>query len=826
MYLRQRSSTGAMDTGPPASRLTRRPTADAQTTAPRHSQPHSPPDRPSLLRLPSSSTSVATATRSRRLSNPGPAARTPTTSASATPATTPTYFSPQQASAGKEVRSPGTGRPPASFSSFGKTYGDTSRGPPISASGTWSKQPTPTRSLSISADRMAGSSEASSFDPVARPRSLKRRTGDRYGDTDTSGAEGDGEDLFLNIAEDSAKDPTRNAISRSDRVRSRIARSNRQSLPSSIPSSSPAGASSTRPNGARIPAAIDTSAGTQYRRSSLLPSATRTTREVSPLTPANPVFAPRTRVPELSPRTRRSTTSLAQPQDQESQPQPARADATFSFSPREFLPQVDTAKTRQQDSNLSPNEFLAQLEAGRRRPSYPETLQTPPSNRNGPFKPSNLHFHSSSRENTTIPHIDTPPEARSRYEGTEVSGSSAAATSMWDELDELKTRMKKLEMGGKMPATSGAAIAQASAERPRTANTAATTVSSSPKQERKPASAESTVPLSPSKKIHPLLQDALVKVKSYAAPAVYRALEATAQEALALAEMAGSGGPQGTFHSTSSILGGHALPDRQVRRKVDHICRNLTDLCIELSNNKFNFSSPALQRTSTATVSRRPSMQINGDSPTIRKSIEPESDLHPRSSPSRAMSRIEARRTSVLGRRDASQEPPTTSQSQVPSRLDVRLDRTNTSLYRRRERTPEFDDDDDDDPTLTLRAPSRAVTDFRETRGAHKSRYSREYTSQEPMPDLQPSPSLPIPISSSRRTTLTGNENNLLYRDRDSAQSALGATRRYGLTSQNSSATEKHPVARTQFASNRSSVGGSFPLGRSASLSRRRVNAE
>jgi hypothetical protein len=389
---------------------------------------------------------------------------------------------------------------------------------------------------------------------------------------------------------------------------------------------------------------------------------------------------------------------------------------------------------------------------------------------------------------------------------------------MWDELDELKSRMKRLETGGKVPATSSAAIAQASAERPRTANTAATTVSSSPKQQRKPASSESTAQLFTSNKVHPLLHDALAKVKSHAAPAVYRALEATAQEALALAELAGSGGPQGTFHSTNSILGGQALPDRQVRRKADHICRSLTELCIELSDNKFNFASPAVQRTSAASLSRRPSLQINGDSPTVRQSIEPESDFLPRSSPSRAMSRIEARRTSVLSRRETSQEPPTPSQSQVPSRLDNRLERTSTSLYRRRDPTPE----EDDDPTVTLRAPSRAMTDFRETRG-HKSRYSREYTSQEPMPDLQPSPALPTPISTSRRTTLTGNENNLLYRDRDSAPSG---TRRYGLAGQNPSATEKQPVARMQFTSNRSSIGGSFPLGRSASLSRRRVNGD
>lgn len=603
---------------------------------------------------------------------------------------------------------------------------------------------------------------------------------------------------------------------------SRIARTNRQSLPSSIPSSSPAVSNSTRPNGARIPTAIDTSAAaaTQYRRSSLLPSGTRSTREQSPLTPANPrpILTPRSRIQDVSPRTRRSLASMAPSQnhDQESYAPPVRAATGTNFSPKEPLAHVDPVKTRQRDSTLSPKEFLAQLEAGRRRPSDPDALQTPPSNRNGAFKPSNLHYHSSSRDNATITHIDTPPEARSRYDGTESHGSTGAATSMWDELDELKSRMKRLEMGGKIPATSGAAIAQASGERPRTANTAATTVSSSPKQQRKPASADSTVPLSTSNKIHPLLHEALAKVKPHTAPAVYRALEATASEALALAEMAGSGGPQGTFHSTSSILGGHALPDRQVRRKADHICRSLTELCVELYDNKPSFVSPAVQRSSAAAVSRRPSLQINGDSPTIRQSIEPESDtlVLPRSSPSRAMSRIEARRSSVMTRREASQEPPTPSQSQAPSRLDARLDRTATSLYRRRDREPE-----DDDPTL--RAPSRAMTDFRETRAAHKSRFSREYTSQEPMPDLQPSPALPT--TSSRRTTLTGNENNLLFRERETT---LGGARRYGFNSQASPAVEKFPVARSQFASNRNSIGGSFPLGRSASLNRKRVNGE
>ncbi|KAJ4304541.1 hypothetical protein N0V90_000067 [Kalmusia sp. IMI 367209] len=432
---------------------------------------------------------------------------------------------------------------------------------------------------------MAGSSDASSgYDSAARRRLQDARgTDSRYGDTDASGAEGDGgEDLFLNLAEDnSIRDTTPNITMRSDRVRSRIARSNRQSLPSSIPSSSPATSNLTRSNGARIPAAIDTQTGTQYRRSSLVPSSTRSTREQTPITPANPVETPRTRLHELSPQ----RSFVSRPKDSDLSPKEflAQLDASrkdkrpsYAESPQEFIAKADATRRRPKDTDFSPKDFLAQLDTSRRRPSYPDALQTPP-NRTGTFKPSNLHYHSSSRETPATPHVDTPQEARSRYEGTESHGSTGPATSMWDELDELKSRMKRLEMGGKIPATSGAIVAQASAERPQTANTSITTVSSSPNQQRKAPSSESIVLASASSKVHPLLGEALAKAKKHTAPAIYRVLEATASEALALAEMTGSAGPQGTFHSASSILGGPSVPDRQVRRKAD----NIDAICLE-----------------------------------------------------------------------------------------------------------------------------------------------------------------------------------------------------------------------------------------------------
>lgn len=385
-------------------------------------------------------------------------------------------------------------------------------------------------------------------------------------------------------------------------------------------------------------------------------------------------------------------------------------------------------------------------------------------------------------------------------------------------------------MGGKIPSTSGAVVSQASADRPRTANTSATTVSSSPNQQRKSnqSPSESTVSAHTpnNSKTHPLLRDALAKARQHISPAVYRTLEATAQEALALAEMSGSGGPQGTLHSASSIINGAVVSDRQVRRKADNLCRSLTELCIALCDTKTGFASPAF-RSNTATISRRPSVQFNnGDSPTIRESIEPESNTLTGVSPSRAMSRIEARRSSMLAvgsngtHRESSQEPY--DERHVPSRLQ----RAGTSLHRARKSAEE----DDDDPIF--RAPSRAMTsiDFRSRQQQNETnRYStgRQFTLREPLHDLQPSPSLQT-SSSLRRPSISSstpsNEHSLLFRD---TQSRYG----HNLGRESSPANFDKPMsgglrARTQLnvarnPSNRHSVGGISDLGRSVTLGRR-----
>lgn len=481
------------------------------------------------------------------------------------------------------------------------------------------------------------------------------------------------------------------------------------------------------------------------------------------------------------------------------------------------------------DSDLSPRDFLAQF-SSTRRASQPDV--TPPSRTPlQPYRPSNL-----SHEPRT-PHIETSFEAASRADGTESHGSTGPAASVWDELDELKSRIRKIEMGGKIPSTSGAIVSQASADRPRTANTSATTVSSSPNQQRKAnlSPSDSTVgALTPNgsynnnnnnNKTHPLLREALAKARQHISPAVYRTLEATAQEALALAEMSGSAGPQGTLHSASTIANGAVVSDRQVRRKADNLCRSLTELCIALCDTKTGFASPAF-RSSTATLSRRPSVQFNGESPTIRESIEPESNTLSGVSPSRAMSRIEARRSSMLAvgtggnQRESSQEP------YDERHLASRLQRAGTSLHRARKSTEE-----DDDDTILFRAPSRAMTsiDFRSRQQQNESnRYStgRQIGSREPMSDLQPSPAIQT-TSHLRRPSVSSstpsNEHSLLFRD----QNRFG----HNLGREGSPAHFEKPLsaglrARTQLSvarnpSNRHSVGGITDLGRNVSLGRR-----
>lgn len=292
-------------------------------------------------------------------------------------------------------------------------------------------------------------------------------------------------------------------------------------------------------------------------------------------------------------------------------------------------------------------------------------------------------------------------------------GSATAPSTVWDELDDLKSRIRNLERTGKLPSTSAAAMANQSGERPRTATTAPTTISSSPQRVRKNsvAASEITVGGLAAANIHPLLHSALAKARPLLSPALYRAVEATAADALALAAMTGSTGAQGTQYSTASVANGVNVSDRQIRRKAESMCRNVTDLCIALCEGKSSFASPIV-RHSPASMYR-----FQAETPPSRYARR-EGNYDPeivRASPGRTLSRLEGRRGSLLGLglsnnasspRDGPEQYP--YQDPSPNHVDYasRYNRPESSLLRAR-----YSNLDDRAYDPSIRAPSRAMTE-------------------------------------------------------------------------------------------------------------------
>ena len=381
---------------------------------------------------------------------------------------------------------------------------------------------------------------------------------------------------------------------------------------------------------------------------------------------------------------------------------------------------------------------------------------------NGQYKSSPYNGRSSpiAEQNSAI---QTP-----RAEGTESTVSTTAPSTVWDELDDMKSRIRKLELTGKLPPSSGAAIAGVFGERPRTATTTVTTVSSSPKHNRdkKTTSPEaSTVRGRGVDNIHPLLHSALARSKPLINPNMYRLLETTATDALTLAAMTGStGGRAGGKDSTASAVGPANAVDRQLRRKADSMCRSLTELCIALADDKAEAGpltgkvrpgsrgATTSEQRSSATVEEPRSLRASTEEPEARSS-------------SRIMSRLEARRSSLqaftsVTRRESSPVNASSPTQTATPLVTNRLDRNSSALLRHRKNeeeqpaipastqfdrassvlNPRYVSEVDLDDHLPNRSNSRIRT---ESSQLPPRRVSREYTSQHPLPG---------PASSSQRT--------------------------------------------------------------------------
>ncbi|KAL1844017.1 hypothetical protein VTJ49DRAFT_5768 [Mycothermus thermophilus] len=280
---------------------------------------------------------------------------------------------------------------------------------------------------------------------------------------------------------------------------------------------------------------------------------------------------------------------------------------SFRASARTSLPQISTtesssraqtSQTPQKPSLITPRqisfkESLSESASSyqRRRQSVTENNNNLSSSRAAQYRSANLSA-SQSRIYQSSPLV--PKSANvvadgaqqngdaGHMEGTE-SSSSTAAASVWDEVDDLKSRILRLEQKGKL---STASVAGPSDDRPRTATTAATTVSASPKRGSGPGSTHGEGSGSGSATRDSLLLSALSKTKDRVSPEVFSALELVATDALGLSNMIPPVGQPGPISSRASTVGsqGEGVTDRQLRKKAESICRSLTELCLALAD--------------------------------------------------------------------------------------------------------------------------------------------------------------------------------------------------------------------------------------------------
>lgn len=324
-------------------------------------------------------------------------------------------------------------------------------------------------------------------------------------------------------------------------------------------------------------------------------------------------------------------------------------------------------------------------------------------------------------------------------DGTESTVSTTAPSTIWDDVEDLKHRMRKLELTGKLPVSSDAAMSNVFGERPPTATTTMTTISSSPKHGRVDdlSPSATTVRGPETAELHPLLHSALAKSRPLIDSNIYMALEATASDALTLAAMTAPGASSAAVPSTTI--------DRRLRRKADSMCRSLTELCIALTAEKSERNSSGSQsnrRKASQSISIHHDTE-SGLEPRYLRAASEDPELR---SSSRVLDRLEARRTSLLhsnpshSPRSSPREANTPTQTATTPLTTGRLDRPSTILRRATFAT----DHSDDRPT------SRAVTEVAHFRPSPSSaeRPRREYTSQHPLPTSQHSPSVPssLPI--------------------------------------------------------------------------------
>ena len=228
---------------------------------------------------------------------------------------------------------------------------------------------------------------------------------------------------------------------------------------------------------------------------------------------------------------------------------------------------------------------------------------------------------------------------------------------------------------------------------------------------------------------HPLLHAALAKAKTILNADIFKALENAAQDALTVASMVGSDGRNGYISSGQSVVGGPggSIADRQLRRKADSMCRSLTELCIALSDSPQSPTGTATGRPTSR--GKELAMQMPAASELKRSETSAGIMGRAKASPSRALSRLEARRNSLL--RDTPQTSPRfepgASLSATPGQPSASaLAGRRTSLLLGRGRGGAEDPEDAQmDDAQDSRGPSRAYTEVGVSRGEKRAERMR-----------------------------------------------------------------------------------------------------
>ncbi|KAI6370939.1 hypothetical protein MCOR25_004071 [Pyricularia grisea] len=446
-------------------------------------------------------------------------------------------------------------------------------------------------------------------------------------------------------------------------------------------------------------------------------------------------------------------------------------------------------------------------------------------------------------------------------EGTESSASTAAPSTVWDELDDIRSRIHRLELTGKTPATSGHAMSRVSDDRPRTATTNATTMSGSPKRPGAHLAADASSTTSSQRESQPILLSAVSKARPYMNNDAFGALESAASEVLSLTQMLGSVGQPGPISSGASTIGGGSnVTDRQLRRKADSICRSLTEMCLSLADEaaqRKNSAGPETTRDKEAatTSPTRVFSSITGAGQRrtvaasevglsrINTTISPRTLPRPderratflgsgvASSPRLAMSPATpnaepstpgtGRRSSLLisrTRRAGTEEPEDSSGGRKPSLL-MRTRRAGTeepdegrktSLLLRSQRAAYVEDEDD---SPRMRAPSRAATEL----GAFRRDYTGSQQQQQSVVASSEASGL-LSVSQSRRRLVSSSLNSRLMAP--SAAQSASPSRRY--FDRSTPERDVGNIATEKLAEDRGQRQFTFGHNRATSLSKRR----